>query len=168
MEVDLAVSIRKPPAVVFAFLADVQDHVDEAPRSIVPELEKVTPGPTRVGTRWREVVRAPPGPRFTIWSQATPVEPDRRLAESFAAAWMRGTLEYTVTPTAEGCLLRQRQVVTPRGPFRILQPLLGRLFRARVAARLDGIAEHLEAAAARHADGAAARPRCGPRAGGAA
>jgi len=145
VELDLAVTIRRPPAVVYAFFVDVQAHVDEASRSIVPELEKVTPGPTRVGTRWREVVRVAPGVRMTIWSEATEVEPDRRLIETFTSAWMRGTLEYAITPTADGCELRQRQAVMPRGPFRLLDRPLAGLFRARIAARLEGIRDFLEA-----------------------
>lgn len=147
MEIDVAVSIGRPPAVVFAFLADIQDQVGEASRSIVPELEKVTAGPTRVGTTWREVVRVAPGLRFTIWSEATAVEPDRRLEETFAARWMHGSVAYEITPTATGCVLRQRQVVTPRGPLRPVDPLLAGAFRARVEARLAGIRDHLEAAA---------------------
>lgn len=145
MAVDLAIPIRRPPAVVFAFLTDVQDHMTEASRSIVPELEKVTPGPTRVGTRWREVVRVAPGLRFTIWSEATAVEPDRRLVETFAARWMRGSLTYELTPTPGGCELRQRQVAIPRGPLRLLDRPLERRFRARVATRLAGIRDHTEA-----------------------
>jgi len=103
VELDLAVTIRRPPAVVYAFFVDVQAHVDEASRSIVPELEKVT------------------------------------------SAWMRGTLEYAITPTADGCELRQRQAVMPRGPFRLLDRPLAGLFRARITARLEGIRDFLEA-----------------------
>lgn len=69
MDYDLSVTICRPPDVVYATLADIQRYVQ--PGSPVPEMEKIPPGPTTVGTRWREVIRLAPFLTMTIWSEAT-------------------------------------------------------------------------------------------------
>lgn len=143
MEYDLSVTIRRPPAAVFALLADVQDHIH--PGSPVPVMEKIPPGPTRVGTRWREVVRLAPFVSMTIWSEVTAFEPGRRLEETFRGPWLRGSLAYTIEPLPEGCRLRQRQTLNPHGPLRLMARLMGRMFRPRMAARLESIRAGLEA-----------------------
>ncbi len=145
VDFDLSVTIRRPVHVVYAFLADIQDHLDRSPSSPVPELEKIPPGPTVVGTRWREVVRMAPGIRMTVWSEATAVEPDRRLTLAFTSAWMRGTLDYTVAATDDGTLLRQQETLTPKGILRLIdRPIAAMLGRA-IVARLEDIRTLLEA-----------------------
>ena len=143
MDFDISVAIRRPPGVVFAALADIQRYVD-VPGSPVPEMEKVPAGPTVVGTRWREVVRLAPHITMTIWSEVTAIEPDRLLAEAFHGPWMRGTLRYTIGPTPTGCVVRQEQTITPLGPLRLVSRGMDRMFRPRVAARLESIRDGLE------------------------
>lgn len=142
MDYDISIPIRRPPAVVFAALADIQRYV--APGSPVPEMEKVPDGPTVVGTRWREVVRLAPHITMTIWSEVTAIEPERLLAETFRGPWMRGTLRYTIEPTPTGCAVRQEQTVTPLGPLRLGSRVMDRMFRPRVTARLESIRDGLE------------------------
>lgn len=67
MEFDLSVRIGRPPEAVYAMLADIQQYVDPAP--VVPEMEKIPPGPIAVGTRWREIVRLLPGVTITMWTE---------------------------------------------------------------------------------------------------
>ena len=62
MRFDYSVTIRRPPPAVFAMLADVQDWGKEERAALVPVMEKITPGPTRVGTRWHEVIQLAPAP----------------------------------------------------------------------------------------------------------
>jgi hypothetical protein len=149
VDFDLAIAIRRPPPDVLAFFVDVQDHVD--PTSPVPVMEKTPPGPTQVGTRWREVVKVGPGVRMTIWSVVTGIEPGVRLEERFSSSWMHGMLEYTVAPTAEGTLLRQRETLTPKGPLRLLDRPIAAMLGPNLVKRLQQIRELLEADATRAA-----------------
>jgi hypothetical protein len=142
MDFDLSVAIRRPPDVVYAVLADIQRYID--PSSPVPEMEKIPVGPTTVGTRWREVIRLGPLLTMTMWSEVTAIEPDRRLEERFHGPWVTGQLVYSIEPDDGGCVLRQQQSITPRGPLRLVAGPMDRMFRPRVTARLQAIREGLE------------------------
>jgi hypothetical protein len=156
VDFDLAITVRRPPPDVLAFFLDLQDHLDDSPSSPVPELEKIPAGPTRVGTRWREVVKLAPGVRMTVWSTATAIEPDRRLAETFTSSWMHGTLEYTVSPTGNGTLLHQRETLTPKGPLRLLDRPIAAMLRPALVQRLEDVRDVLEAEGAQAAGSAPA------------
>jgi hypothetical protein len=142
MDYDLSVTIRRPPDVVYAVLADIQRYI--APGSPVPVMEKIPPGPTTVGTRWREVIRLGPFLTMTMWSEVTAIEPDRRLEERFRGPWITGRLVYSIEPDEAGCVLRQRQTITPHGPLRLVAGLMDKMFRPRVTARLESIRVGLE------------------------
>lgn len=143
MDYDISVTIRRPPEVVFAALADTQRYAN-ARGSPVLEMEKIPAGPTIVGTRWREVVRLTPHVTTTIWSEVADIEPGRLLAETFRGPWMQGTLRYTIEPTQTGCVVRQQQSIRLVGPLRLASGLMDRMFRPRVAARLESIRDGLE------------------------
>ena len=142
MEFDESVLIARPATDVFAFLADVQEALE--PGSPVLEMEKLPPGPTRLGTRWREVVRLSPWHTMTIWSEVTAVEPDRFLAVRFRGGSMEGTLTYEITPGDGVTTLRQQQTLVGAGWLRPLGWLMRRMFWPRVHDRLIGIRDDLE------------------------
>jgi len=144
MYFDVNVTIRRPPSAVFAMLIDVQDYGKQERAARVPVMEKVTPGPTRVGTRWREVIRLAPRVTFTIWSEVVAIEQDRLLDERFRSWWMRGRLEYTMTASDGGTVLRQRERLEGRGPFRLADGFIARQLGPNIEARLDGIRRLLE------------------------
>ena len=145
MDFDLSVTIKRPPEAVYAVLADIQKYI--VPGSSVPEMEKVPAGPTKVGTRWREVVRLIPHLTMTMWSEVTALEPGRRLDETFRGPWMTGQLSYTVAPSDGGSILRQRETLTPHGPLRVVGRQMHGMLRPRLVARLASIRTLLEAAA---------------------
>jgi hypothetical protein len=145
MEFDLAVTIHRPPDAVYAVLADIQNYVK--PGSPVPEMEKIPPGPTGAGTRWREVVRLLPFMTMTMWSDVAEAVPGRRLAETFHGPWMTGRLTYEIEPTADGSVLHQRETLTPHGPLRLVEGRMDRMLRPRLMARLDSIRDLLETGA---------------------
>jgi len=142
MDYDLSVTIRRPPDVVHAVLADIQRYID--PGSPVPVMEKIPPGPTTVGTRWREVIRLGPFLAMTMWSEVTAIEPGRRLEERFRGPWITGRLVYSIEPDEAGCVLRQQQTITPHGPLRLVAGRMDLMFRPRVTARLEAIRDGLE------------------------
>lgn len=144
MDYDLAVTIRRPSGTVWPILDDIQDHI-HAPGSPVPEMEKIPPGPVRVGTRWREVVRLLPGLTMTMWSEVTAVEAGHVLEETFRGPWMSGRIRYEIEPVAGGCVLHQRETLTPHGPLRVVAGPMDRMLRPRLEARLHDIRDLIEA-----------------------
>ncbi|MGZ8437576.1 MAG: SRPBCC family protein [Candidatus Limnocylindrales bacterium] len=114
MYVDISVAIHSPLEDVFALLADIQEHI-HTPGSPIPEMEKIPPEPTRVGTRWREVVRLAPFLTMTVVTRVVACDPPRRLASVFREPGMRGQIEYLLEPHEDGTLLRQRELIRARG-----------------------------------------------------
>ncbi len=143
MDFDISVTIRRPPAVVYAMLADVQDYAT-GPGSPVPEMEKIPPGPTEVGTRWREVVRLAPGVTMTVWTTATLVAPPNRLHLLFHGPWMSGLIAYSFDAHDGACVLRLQETLTPHGPLRLVAGPMSRMLGARLVWRLEAIRARLE------------------------
>ncbi len=143
MHFDGSILVGAPPADVFALLAEVQDHA-VGPGSPVTAMEKIPPGPTRVGTRWREVVSVMPGLTLEVWSEVTRLEPDRRLEERFWGSGMRGTLVYSLTPSGRGCLLRQQESMQTEGALRLIGLPWGWMLRWRLVGRLREIRDAVE------------------------
>ena len=137
-EIDLCIDIPLPPAVVWDFLADIQD-AEPIPRRARVRMSKDPPGPTRAGTRWHESVRFAPGTWLHVESVVTQAVRPALLAMAFHCRWWSGELRYEITPTSRGCLLRHRETLTPAP---LLQPLagsIGRRLRVRIHERLGDI-----------------------------
>jgi len=143
MEFDESVPIARAPSEVFDFLADIQEAVPPS-GSPVASMEKIPPGPTAVGTRWREVVRLGPWFTMTMWSEVTAIEPGRMLAERFWGGSMRGTLVYTLRPDDGQAVLRQQESLRAVGWLRPFGWLVGRMLRPRLHQRLLDIRTELE------------------------
>jgi hypothetical protein len=145
MNFELSIAINCAPATVFAFLRDIDRH-PQKPDSPVLALEKTTPGPVGVGTRYREVVQMLPFVRGEILSEITRYEPSRYLEEDFAGAGMAGHLAYEILPEAQGARLIQREVLHAQGLLKPLAPIIGRVLAPRLQARLEAIRALLESA----------------------
>jgi hypothetical protein len=145
---DETVLINRPPEAVFSRLADIQRGA-VYPGSPVLAMEKIPPGPTAVGTRWREVVRLGKRRKMTMWSEVTGMDPDATLAERFWGGRMRGVLIYTISPAPQGSRLRQQEVMQAVGWLTPLSWVLGRMLRPRLHRRLLSLKDDLEAASDR-------------------
>ena len=132
---------------VFGFLRDKHLH-RRAPDSPVVLLDKMTPGPVRVGTRYVEVVTMFGPFRGRIESKITEIEPNKELAEDFTGPGMSGHLAYTFLPRGDQTLLTQRESIRFGGVLRPVAPLLLRLLLTHVDARLLAIRDLLEGRAA--------------------
>ncbi len=146
MDYDISVDIRRPPEAVYAMLADIQRYIP-GPGSPVPEMEKIPPGPTAVGTRWREVVRLAPFLTMTMWTEVAAIEPDRCLESTFHGPWMTGWIRYSIEPSDGGSVLRQQETLTPHGPLRFVAGTMDRMLRPQLVARLESIRDRLDSAA---------------------
>jgi Polyketide cyclase / dehydrase and lipid transport len=140
---DLPVAIRRPPAAVFTFLADVQKH-EPIPRSAAVQMTKIPPGPTAVGTRWHERVRLVPGWWMRVDSVVTEIDEPAVLGMDFRSSWCTGHLTYTIEATPEGSVLHQREILLPRWPLRPLAPWVDAGLRPRLLKRLAEIRALLE------------------------
>lgn len=92
MEFHHALGVGRSPTEVFAALMDLQLH--PGPHTI--EMEKIPPGPTTVGTTWREEVRAIG--RTTLWWRVTDVVPGHRVELALEGPGVNGKLAYLVVP----------------------------------------------------------------------
>lgn len=145
VDFDLSVHIDADRKLVYAVLADVQRYAT-GPGSPVLAMDKEPRGPTRVGTRWREVVRVGPLLRMTMWSRVTECAEGRHLQMDFHGGGMRGWLRYTLaTPCPGQTMLRQEEHLELQGPLRVFGALVARLLEPRLAVRLDHIRALVEA-----------------------
>jgi hypothetical protein len=140
---ELAIDIARPKEEVFAFLRD-KDQFPQPGGSPVLLLDKVTPGPAGLGTRYREVVQMLPWVRGEILSEITGFEPGQRLAEHFWGAGMRGHLAYTFSDRDGGTRLVQRETVQLAWFLKLFEPLFKRMLASRLEQRLATIKEILE------------------------
>ena len=143
MYFELSISIKRSPADVFAFLRD-KDQVAHEEGSPVLVLEKTTPGPPRVGTHYREVVRMLPFLTGEILSEITRFEPYRHLEEKFQGAGMHGHLAYQLLPEMDGTQLIQREMIHYRGVLKYCGPILQVFLSRRLRERLENIKAVLE------------------------
>ncbi|MGS2808494.1 SRPBCC family protein [Nocardia sp. MW-W600-9] len=143
---DLAVVIRRSPAAVFAFLADIQDF-EPIPRRATVRLVKEPVGPTTPGTRWHEWVTVARGCRLHIENAVSEVWEPHRLRIEFHSAWFAGHLTYDLEPTAEGTILHHRETLRPRTLLRWLTPWIERRLRPHLVERLADIKTILEESA---------------------
>lgn len=145
LDFDLAVEIRCPPSEVYDALAHKERYAVH-PGSPVARLERLTPGPTRVGTRWVEVVPLVPGVRLTVRSETDRAEPGVALGEAFVSPVFAGHLLYEFEPVDGGTRLRQRETLTLRGLVRVLARPMDAALRPRLLRRLADIRDLLETA----------------------
>ena len=143
MYFELSIFIQQSPEIVFAFLRD-KDTFQQEPDSPVLILEKTTPGPAGVGTRYREVVQMLPFYRGEIRSVVTRFEPTKWLDEEFEGAGMYGHLSYQFIPEDGGTRLIQRETLHARGVLKPFEPLIRLMLASKLTARLTGIKELLE------------------------
>ena len=143
MYFDISISIERTPADVFRFLRDKEKHPQEK-GSPVLLLEKTTPGPAGVGTRYREVVQMLPFYRGTILSEITTFREYENLEEDFWGPGMHGHLIYQFRADRDRTILVQREVLHYHGILRLFEPLFSRLLGPRLRDRLDAIKALLE------------------------
>lgn len=138
-----SVVIESPPATVFNILAN-KHRIPQAADSPVAVLDKTTPGPVAVGTRYREVVRVLPFLSGEVISELTVYDPPQTLAENFWGMGMNGRLRYEMARVDEGTVLTQDEWLTYGGLLRLVEPLFSRMLLPRLEARLQGVKRAIE------------------------
>ena len=143
MNFRFSVLIDRPPIAVFAFFRDVDQHAGQE-GTPVPVYDKVTPGPVGIGTRYREVIQILPLISGEMLSEITLYDEGQRLGYRFAGLGLEGELTYTFETVDGRTRVVQEQSLRLRGVARFFSRLIGKMFSAAAAARLEGIKALLE------------------------
>jgi uncharacterized membrane protein len=144
IEFTTAIEIDRPVHEVFAYVTDPAKLPCWQTNTV--EVTQLTDAPLRVGTQLREVHRAPGGRRLESLVEVTELEPDR----AFALRILDGPLpvdgRFLFAPA--GGTGRTRVAVhgsgTPRGPLRLLAPVMSRVLRRQFASHLAALRQALE------------------------
>ena len=138
-----SIDIRKPPEVVFEFLANIQD-VQQSDDSPVLALDLITEAPPRIGSRYREVVQMMPFVKGEILSEITAFEFPRVLEMAWSGAGMSGTDRYELDTHPYGTTLNHTKRTSFPGILRVLEPIMRKPLIPRLEQRLVDIKHILE------------------------
>ena len=142
-EATRTVEIDRPPAEVFAFLAEGENNLRW--RSGVLDIRH-TSGQGR-GAVYEQGVKGPFGRRVPADYEVTEYEPNRRLGFRAVAGPVRPEGSYELTPSDAGATRVTFSLhCTPRGLAKLMTPMVARTMRAEVA-QLDRLRAVLEEAA---------------------
>ena len=139
--IDLTIEtpIRRSVADVFGYVTDPE----LLPTWQTNTISSVPDGPMAVGTRLRELHRAPGGKELASLVEVTEYEPGR----AFALHVVEGTpvdLRITLDPSDGGTLTRFRAFGRLTGVMRLAQPLLQRVLRRQFARQCETLKRLLE------------------------
>ena len=137
------IHIERPVDVVFDFVADERNEPKYNPR--ISRAEKLTDGPIGPGSRFLATVTSGGRP-IDMQIEFTAYERPTRLVShaSMASAEARGML--TFEPEPAGTRMCWTWEVEPKGPVRLLAPLVARVGAHQEQAIWTGLKRYLEAA----------------------
>lgn len=147
IEFTIETQIERPVADVFAYSTDPAKLATWQTNTVSAVQEG--DGPLGLGTRLREVHRAPGGKELASVVEVSEYEPDR----TFALRVVEGTpvhLRMTFEPTERGTLVRFRAHGQLTGAMRLAEPLVQRTLKrqfARQCATLKQVLENAPASA---------------------
>jgi uncharacterized protein YndB with AHSA1/START domain len=120
VQVDFSIAIARPVEDVFAVLSDPRNSTKWAASSV--EMEVLTPGPIRVGSRRRGVARGIAGRTIETVAEITEFEPNRRIA----VRTVRASIPFTTSidfRRLEGVTgINWTWVLEPQGVLRLAEP----------------------------------------------
>jgi uncharacterized protein YndB with AHSA1/START domain len=134
-----SVVIGRPPADVFAFLAD--GETGGRWRSGVLDVRHRSG--SGVGAVYEQGVKGPFGRRVPADYEITEYEPDRRLGFRAIAGPVRPEGSYVLEPVDGGTRVTFSLAFAPRGAARLMSPMVAKTMRAEVA-QLDRLRSVLE------------------------
>jgi uncharacterized protein YndB with AHSA1/START domain len=118
--IDGEIVINRPVEEVFDFVADERNEPRYNPRML--RVEKLSPGPVGLGSRFRAEMRTRPRP-MEMTTEFTGYERPRRLASTTRMSRMdiRGTLSFD--PVPGGTRMRWSWELEPHGLLKLMTPL---------------------------------------------
>ncbi|MGH8945648.1 MAG: SRPBCC family protein [Acidimicrobiia bacterium] len=138
----ITVDIDRPVKDVFTYLADLE-HIPEWNWAI-SETEKITPGSTSVGTRYRQIRSVPQVATEVL--EVTGLEPNRLIEIMGTLAQFPAQLTYQLDQAGSGTRVTNTVGLEPQGALRLVGPLVGGRIKQAVADNLGQLKVLLEAA----------------------
>lgn len=143
IEFTVETEIARAPAEVFAYVTDPAKLPSWQTNTV--SVEQESEGPLRLGTRLREVHEGPRGRQIESLVEVSELEPDRL----FALRMIEGPLpihgRIALEPTGAGTRMRFTVHGQPRGPMRLLQPVLRRALKRQFEQHCATLKNVLEA-----------------------
>jgi uncharacterized protein YndB with AHSA1/START domain len=139
----LGVTIARPVEDVFAVLSNVE-NVPRWSRSAIEE-RMLTPGPLRVGSRRRAVVRSFAGRTMVNEAEMIGFEPNRLMIVRTLAGGMTADTVIDFQETDGGTGLAWTTTIKPRGWLSPAGPFLAWLYGRTFQKDLDNLKEMMEA-----------------------
>lgn len=140
-----AIEIAASPSEVFPWLIE-PDLLARWIRGFVGS-EAITDGPTRIGSRSRDVLNEN-GRQMVIETEVTDFVVDRRLAVHIRSAMHESDDRYDLEPVGSGSRLAYVSDLRLKGPMRLLSVAISPQLRARARRDLATLREQVEAARA--------------------
>ena len=131
IENSTTMTLRHRPEQAFDFLADFENEPAWNPECIF--VTKTSPGPAAAGATYLGRMRKIGNVRMTLEAH----EPHRRFVTSEQSRMATGRFEFRLMPEADGTRVEVDARLSPRGPFRLLQPVMRREL-AKFLANLPG------------------------------
>jgi len=133
--------INRPVEQVFDYVADQRNELIYNPRMM--QSEKITAGPIGVGTRFRAMARS--GRRvLEMLIEVTEYDRARRLGSRTVMPSVEVNGGLTFEPVDGATRMRWSWEVSPKGPLRLLGPLVVRLGRRQEQTIWTGLKAQLE------------------------
>jgi uncharacterized protein YndB with AHSA1/START domain len=134
------VTIQRPCAEVFAFLADFEN----LPRwnYAISRTQKLSDGPVGVGTRYLQARTLPTPSEQTF--EVSEYQPDRRVSVTGTFGPFPGRVTYELEPVGDATRLTNTMDLEPTGLLRLAAPLATTRVKAAVAQNLHTLKELLE------------------------
>ena len=134
-------AIARSPGEVFAFLADLNNFPKW--RANLVSFKILTKGPTEVGTRCSEVVQV--GPMRAMGTcDVTEFSAGRSMSFKATSAGIVYDGRIVVEPWEKGSKLTLAGEVYPRGPMKLMQPVLRRKLESGIEKEVSAVKEFLE------------------------
>ena len=133
--------IARPVEEVFDYVADQRNELIYNPRML--QSVKITDGPIGVGTRFRATARSGRRP-VEMLIEVTEFHRPSRLGSRTTMSSVDVDGGVTFEPLAGETRMSWSWTVRPRGPLRLLGPLIGHLGRRQERAIWTGLKSHLE------------------------
>ncbi len=137
--------INRPLEEVFAFVT----NLEHAPRWLpdVTRIELLTPGPLRVGSRFKET-RLMKGKEHSAVIEVSVHEPPHRHAASATMMGVTATYHYHFSPDGSGTRVHLVAEVAGRGLGKLLVPMVTGAMKKQDGDQLDRLKAAIEAQAA--------------------
>lgn len=134
------VVVDRPVSEVYDYLSDLE-HVPDWNWAI-SRTEKLTSGPPRVGTRYRQTRTVPQTATETL--EISGLEPDRVVEIQGTLAGMPAQLRYTLEGTGPETEITNTVHLVVGGVLQLAAPALGRRIDRAVASNLKDLKKRLE------------------------